>query len=75
MGELGFWANLDTLVASSSICVDRPKGTAHPEYPAHIYPLDYGYLEDTRAGDGGGIDVWIGSLPDRQARAVVCMPS
>jgi inorganic pyrophosphatase len=27
-----------------------------------IYPLDYGYLEITTSSDGGGIDVWFGSL-------------
>jgi inorganic pyrophosphatase len=27
-----------------------------------IYPLDYGYLENTTSSDGGGIDVWLGSL-------------
>ncbi|MGZ9222389.1 MAG: hypothetical protein ACXW4Q_09790 [Anaerolineales bacterium] len=27
-----------------------------------IYPLDYGYLKDTVAGDDRGIDVWLGSV-------------
>ena len=27
-----------------------------------MYPLDYGYLENTTASDGDGIDVWIGSI-------------
>ena len=31
-------------------------------YEAEVYPLDYGFLEDTTSSDGGGIDVWIGSL-------------
>ena len=37
-------------------------GSAHPRYPETIYPLDYGYLENTTASDGGGIDLWLGSL-------------
>jgi inorganic pyrophosphatase len=37
-----------------------------------IYPYDYGYLENTQAGDGQGIDVWVGSLPDKALTAVVC---
>jgi inorganic pyrophosphatase len=27
-----------------------------------IYPFDYGYLQNTTSSDGGGIDVWLGSL-------------
>jgi inorganic pyrophosphatase len=67
-----FWRNVDALVASATVIIDRPKGSAHPRYPDYIYPLDYGYLEGTVAVDGGGVDVWIGSLPDRQVTAVVC---
>ena len=67
-----FWERLDTLVATSHIVIDRPKGTAHPRYPGFIYPLDYGYLEGTTAIDGGGVDVWVGSLPEQRVTAVVC---
>jgi inorganic pyrophosphatase len=37
-----------------------------------IYPVDYGYLSDTRSGDGHGIDVWIGSLTGRAISGVIC---
>ena len=50
------------LLTTSVIVIDRPKGSTHPRYGKAIYPLDYGYLEDTTSSDGGGIDVWIGSL-------------
>ena len=66
-----FWAALDRLMASSRLVIDRPKGTAHPRYPDMIYPLDYGYLADTTAMDGGGIDVWAGSDPARGLDAVM----
>ena len=72
MEDDDFWSHLDALVAASTLQIDRPRGTAHPRYPAFIYPLDYGYLEDTRAMDGGGVDVWVGSLPERRVTAVVC---
>ena len=68
----GFWASLDELVSQSAIKIDRPKGTAHPRFPEFIYPLDYGYLEGTKAGDGNEIDVWRGSLPGDSVTAVVC---
>jgi len=37
-----------------------------------VYPLDYGYLAGTSAGDGDGIDVWRGSLAESQLDAIVC---
>ncbi len=67
-----FWQTLDRLMAEAPIVIDRPRGTPHPRYPDFIYPLDYGYLDGTTAADGSGIDVWLGSLPDRSLTAIVC---
>lgn len=68
-----FWTALDTLIEQSSIVIDRPKGTAHPRYPDFVYPVDYGYLENTSSMDGGGIDVWLGSEKERLLDAVMCI--
>lgn len=57
-----FWRQMDELVATKTIVIDRPRGSAHPRFPEFIMPLDYGYLEGTTAADGGGIDCWCGSL-------------
>jgi inorganic pyrophosphatase len=54
-----FWEYLQDLIASSSIVIERPQGTSHPDYPDVVYPLDYGYLKSTLTSDLGGIDVWI----------------
>ncbi|MEH2231002.1 MAG: hypothetical protein V7K71_15500 [Nostoc sp.] len=67
-----FWFKLDRLVALNNLKIDRPKGTSHPRYPSFVYPLDYGYLQDTRSGDGSDIDVWIGSLSSQTVTAVIC---
>ncbi len=67
-----FWQRLDKLIKNSEIVIDRPKGTAHPKYPKLIFPLDYGYLKDTTAMDGGGIDLWIGTAPHRKLTAIGC---
>lgn len=67
-----FWDKLDELVASSTLIIERPKGTPHLRYPSFIYPFDYGYLQDTQAGDGANIDVWIGSLSRKNVTAVIC---
>ena len=67
-----FWKALDTLVVSGKIMIDRPKGSCHPRYPEIRYELDYGYLDNTVSMDGGGIDVWCGSLPHGTVNAIIC---
>ena len=67
-----FWRALDTLVETSALSIDRPKGSAHPRYPNFLYPLDYGFLAGTTSGDGAGIDVWVGSLPEQRVTALLC---
>ncbi len=67
-----FWAAVDSLVTGSEIVIDRPKGTAHPRYPSLIYPVDYGYLKGTTSMDGAGIDVWVGTVENRRASAIIC---
>ena len=67
-----FWNALAELVQATTIAVDRPRGSHHPRYLGTIYPLDYGYLVGTMAGDGAGLDTWIGSLPDRAITGIVC---
>ena len=66
-----FWFALNTLVSESNIVIDRPKGSAHTRYPDFIYPLDYGYLENTSSMDGGGIDVWKGTTGSN-INAIIC---
>lgn len=66
-----FWRKLDDLVGASALVIDRPTGSAHPRYPGFIYPLDYGYLAGTAAADGGGIDVWLGTLPERRVTGII----
>ena len=67
----GYWEALDRLVSESELEIDRERGSAHPKYPSLIYPLDYGYLKGTTSNDGGGIDVWLGSLSSRELDAVL----
>ena len=71
IGDFDFWDAMDRLVSSSTITIDRPKGSGHPRYPGFVYGLDYGYLEGTSSSDGEGIDVWIGSMDDRLVVAVI----
>jgi inorganic pyrophosphatase len=66
------WPAIDNLIESHEIVIDRPKGSPHPRSPSVIYPIDYGYLAGTRAGDLGGIDVWMGSAGEERVTAIVC---
>ena len=67
-----FWYAIDSLVSSGKIVIDRPKGSAHPRFPNTKYKVDYGYIENTSSMDGGGIDVWLGSLAAKQVNAIIC---
>lgn len=67
-----FWQAVDKLVSSGKIVIDRPQGSAHPRFPSCRYDVDYGYIENTTSTDGGGIDVWRGSLADKQVNAIIC---
>jgi inorganic pyrophosphatase len=60
--DTSFWHAMSELLITNPVIIDRPKGSTHPRYGEAIYPLDYGYLENTTSSDGGGIDVWLGSL-------------
>jgi inorganic pyrophosphatase len=42
-----------------TVIVDRPMGSAHPQHPDMIYPINYGYLPDTLAPDGEPEDAYI----------------
>ena len=70
--DTSFWQTLTELAATNPITIDRPKGTSHPRWAEMIYPLDYGYLENTSAGDGDGIDVWLGSLHSKMLTGILC---
>lgn len=55
------WAQTENTVRVQGITVERPCGTAHPHYPEIIYPLDYGFINQTLGEDGEPIDIFVGS--------------
>ena len=67
-----FWKAIDTLVSSGKIIIDRPKGSVHPKFSQIRYEVDYGYIKNTTSMDGGGIDIWRGSLPSASVNALIC---
>ena len=70
--DSAFWEEITRVLTTHHLIIDRPVGQAHPHYPEMIYPLDYGYLENTSASDGDGIDVWIGSQSDKILTGILC---
>lgn len=42
-----------------TVTVDRPMGSAHPESPELIYPVNYGYVEGVLAPDGEAQDAYV----------------
>ena len=50
---------LHWLGKSVTVCIDRPIGSRHPNYPDMIYPINYGYIPGTIGGDGEEQDAYI----------------
>ena len=46
-----------------TVTVDRPLGSYHPEHRDLYYPINYGYIKGTLAGDGEEIDAYILGIP------------
>lgn len=42
-----------------TIIIDRPLGSTHPNYPNIIYPINYGYIPNSLAGDNMEQDVYL----------------
>lgn len=40
------------------VVIDRPLGSKHPEYH-YVYPLNAGYVPDTKMPDGEELDVFV----------------
>lgn len=55
-----YHATLDVYLGKTvQIKIDRPIGSAHPQYPDMRYPINYGYVPGTESGDGEEIDVYL----------------
>lgn len=42
-----------------SVVIDRPLGSRHPQHLDIVYTVNYGYLPDTKSGDGMPIDIYL----------------
>ena len=55
------WSTWADRIEQNGITIDRPRGSAHPDYPSVIYPLNYGYIPNTVGPDGEPVDVFVGT--------------
>ena len=51
--------NIEFLNKTLNVKIDRPIGSSHPDYPDHIYLVNYGYVPNTISGDGEELDAYI----------------
>ena len=72
MQNEAFWKMLTRMVEESDIVIDRPKHTCHPVMTHIVYPVDYGYLNNTSSSDAEGIDIWAGSEPEKTVQGILC---
>lgn len=70
--DANFWQGMGNLISTNMIIIDRPRGKPHPRYTKLVYPFNYGYVQNTTAGDGDGIDVWMGSLDLKTLTGILC---
>jgi inorganic pyrophosphatase len=68
-----FWEDFDFLISTSEIVIDRPKGSKHPRYPDLIYPIDYGYIKNTKSQDNSEIDIYVGNEQERKVTGIMCI--
>ena len=55
-----FWQKLDSIYFASSIVITQPQGSTHPSFKNLVYPVDYGYLNETLSQDQLGIAIYKG---------------
>ena len=72
MQNEAFWKMLTRMVEESDIVIDRPKHSCHPVMTHIVYPVDYGYLDNTSSSDAEGIDIWVGSEPEKTVQGILC---
>lgn len=56
-----FWQKVDTLYLSSGYTIARKKGDRHPQFTNLVYPVDYGYVNETKSTNGEGLSLYAGT--------------
>ncbi|MDR2432612.1 MAG: inorganic diphosphatase [Puniceicoccales bacterium] len=72
-GDSAFFEMFEGLIREYGITIDRPKGMSHPRFPALIYPIDYGFINNTKSQDGEGIDLFKGDNDGLGVVGIICL--
>jgi inorganic pyrophosphatase len=67
------WVDWDTwegIIRLKGITIERPSRSAHPAYPDIIYPIDYGFVNETMSVDGEEQDIFIGTAENGLVGAI-----
>jgi len=56
------WLVWDRLIDDMGITLERPKNSIHPVRDSIRYPIDYGYVNETRGEDGEEVDIFVGTV-------------
>lgn len=59
------WEAWETLIGNNGTTIDRPKGSRHPVFREIVYPIDYGYINETLSTDGAEIDIFLGTATNK----------
>ncbi len=55
------WDGWEALIAQNGLTIDRPYRSRHPDFADIIYPMNYGYVNNTTSTDGHEVDIFVGS--------------
>ena len=65
------WTAWEKIIEQNGVTIDRPFQSAHPDYPTIIYPINYGYINNTLGSDQEEVDIFIGTATNRLVAAIV----
>ena len=65
------WTSWEALIRSNGYTVDRPYRSVHPSYPEIVYPINYGYINNTIGSDGEEVDLFIGTGTNKLVAAIL----
>lgn len=57
------WQAWERAIAEKGITLDRPQFSRHPDHAEIVYPIDYGFVNETPGEDGQELDVFVGKTP------------
>jgi len=68
-----YWDILDEFIKSNNLVLDRKKGETHPKYKNMTYPVDYGFIANTKSMDEAGIDIFVGRENKKKINGIICI--